>query len=256
MAIPDAAAAAPSLLRRHGACDAGLRAASRGRRCDWGSQVQHSSGARSHIAVSSGGGGQRFVRKRGLEFARIPGGTFWMGSPNALDESPRHQVVLPSFWMGRFPVTNQQYASYLGESPEEQPPKFWDDAARNHPSLPVVGVSWEEARRFAAWAGCRLPSEAEWEYVGRISDAVRERWGIHQLYGRVVQWVEDDWHGSYCAAPCDGTAWVDDPRSALRVVRGTAWFHEPKLARASLRSWDQPLARDDYIGFRVACSEL
>jgi formylglycine-generating enzyme required for sulfatase activity len=191
----------------------------------------------------------------GLELARIAGGVFWMGSGAAPCEGPLHEVHVPPFCIGRSPVSRAAYQRFLEENPGEPLPRFWDDAQWSDPDGPVVGVSWEEARRFAAWADCRLPSEAEWEYVGRLGERIRRSLGICDLFGKVSQWLEDDWHPSYAAAPSDGTAWVDCPRGVLRAVRGTAWFHDAALARSSLRGWDQPEARDDYIGFRLARSQ-
>jgi len=178
-----------------------------------------------------------------------------MGGGDAPCEGPVHEVRVPPFSMGRSLVSRSAYQRFLEETPGESLPRFWCDSPWNERDAPVVGVSWEDARRFAEWAGCRLPSEAEWEYVACLSDAERLALGIESLFGKASQWLEDDWHVSYRSAPSEGTAWVDSPRSLLRVVRGTAWFHSPALARASMRCWDQPQARDDYIGFRLARSD-
>jgi formylglycine-generating enzyme required for sulfatase activity len=195
------------------------------------------------------------VFRHGIALARIPGGRFQMGSGELATEAPQHEATVAAFKMGCRPVTNGQYALFLAECPDIELPRYWDRLGPEESDRPVVGVSWEDARRFASWAGGRLPSEAEWEYVAAAEDRLRESWGVEDLFGSVVQWTEDDWHGSYAGAPCDGSAWIETPRRALRVVRGTAWFHDAAHARATLRSWDQPLARDDYVGFRIACSD-
>ncbi|HKO91130.1 MAG TPA: formylglycine-generating enzyme family protein [Polyangiaceae bacterium] len=191
----------------------------------------------------------------GLDLVEVGGGMFCMGDSDAPCEGPVHEVAVPPFSIGRGLVSRAAYQLFLDGHPGVEAPRYWRDSRWTDPDAPVVGVSWEEARRFADWVGCRLPSEAEWEYVCRLTDAVKGSLGIRDIFGRVVQWLEDDWHSSYLAAPSNGEAWVDRPRGVLRVVRGTAWFHDSALARASLRGWDQPEARDDYIGFRLARSQ-
>ncbi|OUC15332.1 MAG: hypothetical protein B0A82_07565 [Alkalinema sp. CACIAM 70d] len=112
-----------------------------------------------------------------LEMVAIPGGRFLMGSPEDEperydDESPQHEVTVPSFFMGRYPVTQAQWRWVAGLPPINQeldpvPSRFKGD---NHP---VEQVSWHDAVEFCARLSAhtgrpyRLPSEAEWEYACR-----------------------------------------------------------------------------------------
>ena len=121
-----------------------------------------------------------------LEMVQISGGAFWMGQTEAekqtlisqwgeedyqkyfVRELPRHQVTVPSFFMGKFVVTQAQYEAVMGINPaKEYGSKFVA------PDKPVVGASWQDATAFCqqlskrTGKSYRLPSEAEWEYACR-----------------------------------------------------------------------------------------
>lgn len=103
-----------------------------------------------------------------LEMVKIPGGSFLMGSPEnepeRIDsEGPQHRVNIKPFFMGKFPVTQEQYQAVMGENPS----KFKGE------NKPVESVSWHNAVEFCnrisqrIGKAYRLPSEAEWEYACR-----------------------------------------------------------------------------------------
>jgi formylglycine-generating enzyme required for sulfatase activity len=116
----------------------------------------------------------------------VPAGPFLMGSteedPDADDrEKPQHEVELPGYYIGRYPVTNAAYAEFIeaegyetreywteaGWARKERDgwtePRYWYAENRNQSRQPVVGVSWYEAAAYCTWRGGRLPTEAEWE---------------------------------------------------------------------------------------------
>ena len=119
----------------------------------------------------------RLTLSNGMEFCRVPAGSFLMGSAaddkNAYDdEKPQHQVETPyDYWMARFPVTNANYAEYVSAIGAKHPSNEWQKK-KDHP---VVYVSWKDAIAYCQWLNnvlrgqlpgnymLRLPSEAEWE---------------------------------------------------------------------------------------------
>jgi formylglycine-generating enzyme required for sulfatase activity len=112
-----------------------------------------------------------------LTMMQIPAGWFVMGAPEEEEgsednERPQHEVSVPGFFMGRYPVTQAQWRSVAGYEPidrelDPDPSRFKGD------NRPVEQVSWGDAKEFCRRLSVksgreyRLPSEAEWEYACR-----------------------------------------------------------------------------------------
>jgi formylglycine-generating enzyme required for sulfatase activity len=230
-----------------------------------------------------------------LEMIAIPGGTFWMGSPTNEaernnDEGPQHQVTVPSFFMGKYPLTQAQYQAIMGNNPS-----YFKGNNR-----PVEAVSWDDAVRFCqklsqrTGKNYRLPSEAEWEYACRAgtktpfsfgdnitTDLVnydgtypyksapkgkyREQttdvgtfppnaFGLYDMHGNVWEWCEDDWHENYIDAPTDGSAWNSQSGSNTKLLRGGSWHNFARFCRSAIRARYSRDYRYYNFGFRVVSS--
>ncbi len=105
----------------------------------------------------------------GQEFVRVEGGYFIMGCNQTEkncypDESPAHKVYISTFEIGKYEVTVGEYREFCKATNHNMPsaPSYgWKD------NMPIVNVSWQDAHDYATWKGCRLPTEAEWEYAAK-----------------------------------------------------------------------------------------
>ena len=113
----------------------------------------------------------------GIEMVEIPGGSFLMGSPEdeperSNDKGPQHEVTVPRFFMGRYPITQAQWKFVAGLTQVNRELKR-DPSSFKGSDRPVEQVSWYDAVEFCdrlavlSDRAYRLPSEAEWEYACR-----------------------------------------------------------------------------------------
>ncbi|MBN2107386.1 MAG: formylglycine-generating enzyme family protein [Deltaproteobacteria bacterium] len=208
----------------------------------------------------------------------IQGGKFLMGSNDGdFDEQPPHEVTVESFYMDAHEVTNAQYKVFAEATSRPLPP-FWQPEI-DKPDEPVAGVSWDDAQAYAAWAGKRLPTEAEWEYAARggmpgqkyfwgneqgrrfanygsfgivqVKKFPPNPYGLYDMTGNVWEWCSD-WYGTdfYAVSPA---AQVTGPvDGTLKVLRGGAWYCGPDEVRSANRFYSSPDARSFNVGFRCA----
>ena len=116
----------------------------------------------------------------------VPPGPFLMGSdkekdPQAHDtELPQHEMTLPGYWIGRYPVTVAQFRAFVEASGYQLASTVSLKGPDDHP---VVQVAWRNALAFCRWLSERtgvpvtLPSEAEWEKAARGTDGRIYPWG-------------------------------------------------------------------------------
>jgi formylglycine-generating enzyme required for sulfatase activity len=114
--------------------------------------------------------------------------------------------------------------------------------------------SWRYRRGKLSWW---LRQKLTWRPAWGLSTAPVDvcdpnGWGLFNVHGNVMEWVEDAWHGSYAGAPRDGSAWLSTPEE-WKVVRGGAWCCTSDQAlTSSAREANSSERGDNWTGFRVA----
>ena len=231
-----------------------------------------------------------------LEMAVIPGGTFMMGSPENEEGScvlkTQHQVTVPSFFMGKYPVTQAQYQAIMGTN----------SSYFNGSNRPVESADWNNAVAFCQKLSkrtgktYRLPSEAEWEYACRAgtktpfhfgetittdlanyngnytygqgpkgvyreettevgSFGVANNFGLYDMHGNVYEWCLDGMINYYTDAPADGSAWLDtEENTNFKLLRGGSWNFDPVDCRSAYGYIPFLDFGNASVGFRVVGS--
>jgi formylglycine-generating enzyme required for sulfatase activity len=232
-----------------------------------------------------------------IEWVPIPAGTFTMGSPDGEGQKVmgethleiQHQVTLDAFKISKYEVTFEQYDLFCDATDRSKP----EDAGWGRGKRPVINVNWDDAKAFADWMGCRLPTEAEWEYACRagtttpfntgnnlttsqanydgyypyknnakgisrgktvpVGSLAPNAWGLYDMHGNVYEWCSD-WYGKY---PTEAQT---NPEGASKgkhkVMRGGAWTRFADACRCATRAGAHKHVsmRNNFIGFRLVSS--
>lgn len=220
--------------------------------------------------------GAAFTNSIEMKFVYVPPGEFFMGSPEDEkgrfeDEQRKEFVIERGFYLGKYEVTQEQYANVAGKNP----------SVFKGAKLPVESVLWKEANEFCRLlsvqenrggkdgrgeSAYRLPSEAEWEYACRAGTSTpfhfgrtitpkdanygyfhvkkngtmnvgsfpANAWGLHDMHGNVWEWCEDS------------PPWY----RFQRVLRGGSWGCEANYCRCAAREGLEK-ATNGNVGFRV-----
>jgi formylglycine-generating enzyme required for sulfatase activity len=218
----------------------------------------------------------------GIEFVKIPQGSFMMGSPEneiaRFENEKLHEVnIAHDFYLSKQLVTQAQWLAIMGSNPSY----FEGD------NLPVEQVSWLDVQAFIAQLNqktgqnYRLPTEAEWEYACRAGtsspfytgDVMTDKdanfnnpdakttpvgsypanpWGLHDMAGNVWEWTASAYDADYkFSERCAGNNDVN----ISCVLRGGSWDYGSGNTRSAARINGSPGYSSDFIGFRLALDQ-
>jgi formylglycine-generating enzyme required for sulfatase activity len=177
----------------------------------------------------------------GIEFVKVPAGPFLMGSIQAHEsafgeDTPRRIVDIPhDYWIGRFPVTNKQFAEFIEATHYVYKATHadfkWVNDWKKKSNYPVVNVSWNDAQAYLKWLddvcgkqlpkglSIRLPTEAEWEKAARGTDGRKWPWGnVFDKYR-----CNNDESGIDSTSPVDAYSPQGDSPYGAADMSGNVW---------------------------------
>ncbi|MGK7295590.1 MAG: SUMF1/EgtB/PvdO family nonheme iron enzyme [Candidatus Wenzhouxiangella sp. M2_3B_020] len=131
-----------------------------------------------------------------------------------------------------------------------QTPYWWGEGSPDDGTENVTGDSDEFSDQRRWTAGFRRYTDGYWG-PAPVGSLRANPFGLFDMGGNVMEWVQDCWHDSYVRAPDDGSAWVN-PGCDRRVIRGASWSSTPAMSRSAFRLSSQNRATDARVGFRVA----
>lgn len=255
-----------------------------------GTSAGTSAGGRGPMAGSGGTSGEPgfacTMTADASATVEVEGGEFVMGCNEEVDdacdddEKPQHVVTLADFEIDRTEVTQAQYSACVLDGACAAPACEWNCENTDYPA---VCVDWIAAQAYCAWAGKRLPSEAEWEKAARGTEGAKFPWGNDEpdctlanfadcggavqavgelpdgaspygaldMSGNVVEMVADYYDAGYYGSSPDTDP--TGPASGERYGgRGGGYRSDADWQRSSKRDWYDPSDTSASLGFRCA----
>ena len=223
-----------------------------------------------------------------IDFVDIPAGTFIMGSPatefGRKDDEVQHEVTVSAFKMSKYTITVEQYNVFCKATGRRKP--FYGQYSMD--KNPVTQVTWHDAKAFAEWMGCRLPTEAEWEYAARANTTTPfytgdclsseqanfngkepytncekginrkkpiavgsfspNNFGLYDMHGNVIEWCSD-WYGEYNVN--DKINPQGPETGEIKVLRGGGFWLSADRNRSASRGGDPQGNRGAGLSFRI-----
>jgi formylglycine-generating enzyme required for sulfatase activity len=216
-----------------------------------------------------------------------------MGNPESkgrADEWPQRQVYLDTFAIDQVEVTNERYMNFVRATGHRNPPNPYASglllSEQGIEQLPVVQVTWYDAKAYCVWTKKRLPTEAEWEKAARGTDGRKFPWGneapsqgqanfdrdwdgdktmhrvgsleagnspygVKDMSGNAREWVQDWYDPQYYAqAPAKNPQGPD--KGVVRVIRGGSWHSPLSDITATARGRGGFALQTHGTGFRCA----
>ncbi|MBT6431354.1 MAG: SUMF1/EgtB/PvdO family nonheme iron enzyme, partial [Rhodospirillaceae bacterium] len=147
---------------------------------------------------------------------------------------------------GRYRLLSEAEWEYVARADSRSVFSFGNDVAdlcdHANSADKRLGVKWQNDECDDGYGWQTAP-------VGRYH---ANKFGLHDLYGNAVEWVEDCQHKNYQGAPTDGSAWISGGDCTIRMVRGGDAVGGTKSMRSAFRSWLAIEINQQFNGFRIA----